>query len=85
MKILNQYAQDGYKVTQYTKDGTTVSHAIRTLITKPVEIEPIEPQPTLEQRVEQLQQDNVILMDALATTFEELIMLREEVKNGGTA
>lgn len=41
----------------------------------------IAPQITLEQRVEQLQQDNLILMDALASVYEELLT----IKSGGTA
>ena len=43
---------------------------------------PTEPKITLDQKVEQLQQDNLILMDALAMTFEEVMMLRAEI--GGT-
>lgn len=39
--------------------------------TKPIEIQ-----------VGQLQQDNLVLMDALAMTFEEVMMLRAEI--GGT-
>lgn len=43
---------------------------------------PIAHQPTLEERLEQLQQNNLILMDALATTFEEIINLKAQL--GGT-
>lgn len=51
MEILNQYVDNDYQVTEYTKDGTTVSHTVRTPIpVEPIEpIEPIEPQPTLEE------------------------------------
>lgn len=31
--------------------------------------------PTLEEQIEGLKQDNLILMDALATVFEEILML----------
>ncbi|WP_054955004.1 hypothetical protein [Paenibacillus dakarensis] len=43
------------------------------------------PLPSLEVQVSDLRQDNVVLMDALATTFEEILMLREEINvlNGG--
>jgi hypothetical protein len=47
------------------------------------EPEPTPPQPTLEEQVAQLREDNLILMDALATTFEEVLMLREEINAGG--
>ena len=40
--ILNHYEQDGMNVTEYTKDGETISHTVKTPI--PQEIEPIEPQ-----------------------------------------
>lgn len=36
----------------------------------------------LEKKVEQIMQDNLILMDALATVYEELIRLGEEIRNG---
>jgi hypothetical protein len=45
-------------------------------------IEPVVVKPTLEEQMIQLQQDNLILMDALAMTFEEVMMLRTEI--GGT-
>lgn len=44
--------------------------------------DPTLPQPTLEEQVAQLREDNLILMDALATTFEEILMLREELAGG---
>jgi len=39
-----------------------------------------------EEQVLHLQRDNVVLMDALATTFEEILNLQEQVANlrGGT-
>ncbi|MEK6452625.1 hypothetical protein [Caldifermentibacillus hisashii] len=36
----------------------------------------------IEEQVKQLQQDNLILMDAVATTFEEIIKLKTQL--GGT-
>lgn len=44
---------------------------------------PVETQPTLEEKVAGLQQDNLILMDALASTFEEILNLKALL--GGTA
>lgn len=51
--ILRQYVEEGYLITEYTRDGKTVSTRIKEPI--PVEPEPmpepepIEPQPTLEE------------------------------------
>jgi hypothetical protein len=45
-------------------------------------IEPHEPAETIEQKLTRLESQNIILMDALATTFEELIALRELVEGG---
>lgn len=58
------------------KDGTFINP-------EPV---PNEPRITIEDKVVQLQQDNIILMDALATTFEELLNLQSQVATlqGGT-
>ena len=44
--------------------------------------EPVASAPTIDEQVASLKQDNLILMDALATTFEELLMLREELAGG---
>ena len=54
----------------------------------PSENPPIQPgQPTLsiEERFEQLQKDNIVLMDALATTFEQILILETKIdtKGGG--
>lgn len=39
---------------------------------------------SIEEQVVQLQKDNLILMDALAMTYEEVVMLRAEA-NGGAS
>lgn len=44
-----------------------------------------EPEPvpeTTEQKLAHIEEQNIILMDALATTFEEVIALRELVEGG---
>lgn len=47
------------------------------------EPEPYLPeQETTEQKLARIEEQNIILMDALATTFEELIALRELVEGG---
>lgn len=47
----------------------------------PVQIEPVE---TAGDRLTRLEEQNLVLMDALATTFEEVLALRTIVE-GGTA
>ena len=51
----------------------------------PEPIEPHEPEPpeTIEQKLTRLESQNIILMDALATTFEEVLILRAIVEGGG--
>ena len=48
LQILNQYIEDNMQVTEYTKDGTTISHVEKIAI--PTEIEIIE-QPTAEEQI----------------------------------
>lgn len=46
----------------------------------PPEPQPIpQPQPTLEEQMAKLRDDNLILMNALAMTFEEVMILRAEI------
>lgn len=51
MEILNQYVDNGMKVIEYTKDGNTVSHTVKTPIQ---EIPQKTPQPTLDDKVNYL-------------------------------
>ncbi|NLT19840.1 MAG: hypothetical protein GXY16_02445 [Syntrophomonadaceae bacterium] len=47
--------------------------------------EPVEPEPipeTTEEKLTRLEEQNLVLMDALATTFEEVLALREIVEGG---
>lgn len=45
---------------------------------------PIEPAETTKEKLARLEEQNLILMDALATTFEEVLTLRA-IAEGGTA
>lgn len=48
--VFREYIEDGYQVTEYTRDGETVSHKV----TVPVQSEPIEsivPEPTIEEQI----------------------------------
>ena len=49
--------------------------------------EPVEPGPvteTVEEKLTRIEEQNLILMDALATTFEELLALRAIVEGGSS-
>jgi hypothetical protein len=46
------------------------------------ESEPVFDKESVEQKLARIYEQNIILMDALATTFEELIALRELVEGG---
>ena len=50
----------------------------------PEPIEPHEPAETIEQKLTRLESQNIILMDALATTFEEVLALRAIVEGGSS-
>jgi KaiC/GvpD/RAD55 family RecA-like ATPase len=82
MEILRQYEENGMKITEYTKDGVTIHAIVREAIPTIEE----NPQPvTLEElnnKLEETKQDNLILMDAIATLFEEVLRLQE--MQGGT-
>lgn len=57
MDVLKRYEQDGKIITEYTKDGLTVSHIVKSPI--PQEIEPEEPQPTLEDKINYIYYKNM--------------------------
>ena len=48
----------------------------------PEPVEPEAPPETTEQKLTRLEEQNLILMDALATTFEEVLALRAIVEGG---
>ncbi|MGE7624610.1 hypothetical protein ACQKMD_16595 [Viridibacillus sp. NPDC096237] len=66
--FLKEYEENGFKVTEYTRDGETVSHTIReAIITEPIEPPvPVEPKPTLEE----LQTQLLLNTEYLVTTSE---------------
>ena len=49
LTILRKYTEDNFIVTEYTKDGETVSHIVKTPI--PTEIEPTVPQASIEEQI----------------------------------
>lgn len=75
MNILRQYEENGIRITELTKDGETVSAIIKEEISKPVENVALQQKTTTEQ-IAEIKQDNLIIMDALATVFEEILNLQ---------
>lgn len=53
LSILKQYTDGEYQVTEYTEDGKTVSHIVKTPI-HTEQANTIEPQPTLGDKVNYL-------------------------------
>lgn len=76
-KLINEYIENGFRIKEYD-NGTIIKSAVSSIQTPSP-----EPQITLEEQVAQLKADNLILMDALATVFEEL--LNTQAMIGGTA
>lgn len=70
---MRKYLQNNYLITEY--DNGTI---VKTLVSNPIKTT-TSTQPTIEEQIIELQNQNIILMDALATTFEEVLMLREQL------
>lgn len=75
VNVLRTFIEGDQKVTEYTKDGVTVSHTVR----EPNRDEPTTQPPveTMEEKVARLEQllleQNLVQMEVLATIFEELV------------
>jgi hypothetical protein len=86
LQIKRQYIDGDMQVTEYTKDGQTVSHIVKVPVQQDVPpIEPISvsPQETLEEKIarleQQIQENTLIQFDVLATIYEELLKLKGSV------
>lgn len=75
------YAEDDYVVND-NYEPITEEEWREQSPSVPESIEPHEPAETIEQKLARLESQNIILMDALATTFEELLALRAIVEGG---
>jgi hypothetical protein len=84
--LLRTYVQDGFTVEEYTKDGINVSHTTKRANSPDdlavEEIPPQLPPKTLDEKIEEVKQDNLIIMDAMATIFEEILNL-QAMQGGG--
>lgn len=73
--ILRQYIEDDMQVVEYTKDGVTVSHTVKTPIqneTAGEQLPPLPPNPLL-----QLQQENAELkerIEIMQQALDELLL-----------
>lgn len=47
MEVLNEYIQDDLEIVEYTRDGVTISHIVKTPILQGLE----EPQPSTEEEI----------------------------------
>ncbi|MGG3800470.1 hypothetical protein [Metabacillus fastidiosus] len=71
LAILREYVENGEQVTEYTRDGKTVSHTVRVLQTAQIPPEEVLPvPPTFEQRIAELQAKNAELEAALVEMTE---------------
>lgn len=77
IQILRQYVEGDYQVIEYTKDGATVSHTVKTPIqneTAGEQLPPLPPNPVL-----QLQQEN----EELQTRIELMQQVLDDLLLGG--
>jgi hypothetical protein len=82
LKILKKYTEDSFEVVEYTKNGIDVSHVVKTPIINDetdIEIESIDEKiARLERNNQELkvqvEQDNLIQFEVLATIYEELLL-----------
>lgn len=49
--LLGKYEEDGFLIEEYTRDGETVSHTVRTLIMDGSKAEEVVPEPSIEERI----------------------------------
>lgn len=78
LEVLRDYIEGDKQVTEYTRDGKTVSHRVEVPVMSEIpEDEVIPVQPTFNQRIEKLQEENLKLSLALAEMYEELTKLKD--------
>ncbi|MDQ0175222.1 hypothetical protein [Bacillus chungangensis] len=78
LEVLREYVENDKQVTEYTRDGETISHRVEVPVMSEIpEDEVIPVQPTFNQRIEKLQEENLQLSLALAEMFEELTKLKD--------
>ncbi len=48
--LLGKYEEDGFLIEEYTRDGQTVSHTVRTLIMDDSMVEEVVPESSIEEK-----------------------------------
>jgi hypothetical protein len=74
LQVLREYLEGEFQVTEYTRDGETVSHTVK--VPKQVEIplgETIPVQPTFDQRLQVAEKKNEDLNLQIIDIWENLI------------
>lgn len=51
VKLLHKYEENGEQVEEYTRDGKTVSHIVRTPIIDDSTAEEVVPEPSIEEKI----------------------------------
>ncbi|WP_020189722.1 hypothetical protein [Kurthia sp. Dielmo] len=51
VELLRKYEENGEQIEEYTRDGETVSHTVRTLIMDDSMIEEVAPEPSIEEQI----------------------------------
>lgn len=49
--LLRKYEENGEQIEEYTRDGQTVSHTVRTLIMDDSMVEEVVPEPSIEEKI----------------------------------
>lgn len=77
MKILREFTESGMKVIEYTTDGLTISHTVKSPIETgqaPSSQKSVE---TMDQKIarleKQLTEQNLMQMEVLATIYEQIL------------
>lgn len=75
LEILREYIEGDYRIIEYTKDGTNISHIVKTEITEPGgEILPVPPNP-----IEELQTENATLLLNQAKQEQQIKQLESDI------
>lgn len=75
LEVLREYIEDEYRIIEYTKDGVTVSHIVKTGLEEPGgETLPVPPNP-----IEELQAENATLLLNQAKQEQQIQQLESDI------
>lgn len=79
MKILREYIEGDYQITEYSRDGMNVSHKVTVPVQSEIpEGEVLPVQPTFDQRVKGLEDENAELLIQNAMQDMSITSLQDE-------